>query len=73
METWQVAELARQRRRECGIGLCGRIDAIVRWLSQEHNIVTDGKMVEHWLKQGPKEDVRRDEREPPTGGTDDGN
>ena len=41
--------------RECGIGLSGRIDMLVKWLSDEYDILTDHKTVEHWLKQPLRE------------------
>lgn len=59
MEEHEIARRVRERRQECGIGLCGRIDMIVKWLNDEHGVLTDGKTVEHWLKQKPATEPAR--------------
>jgi len=39
MQTADIRALFVARHRECGIGLCGRCEAIARWLFSEHNVV----------------------------------
>lgn len=51
LETWQIKELIRARRRECGIGLCGSCEAIARWLFREHNIVTSTSWIADVLSE----------------------
>ncbi len=53
METFQVRNLVIQRRKECGIGLAGRCDAIARWLFREHNIVTSESWVARVITDHP--------------------
>ena len=50
MDEFEIAALVRKRREECGIGLCGSIGMLVLWLSTQHNILTDAKTVERWLR-----------------------
>jgi hypothetical protein len=49
MTTHEIKVLVRDRRRECGIGLCGSCEAIARWLFREHNIVTSTSWIAHVL------------------------
>lgn len=36
----KLRRLVLDRRRACGVGLCGSCEAITRWLMQEHDILT---------------------------------
>ena len=45
-----IRRLILQRRRECGIGLCGSCEAIARWLFKNHNIVTSTDFVARVLR-----------------------
>ncbi len=45
LETHEIRQLILDRRRECGIGLCGSYIAIVRWLMREHGILTTDSWV----------------------------
>ena len=57
LETYEIKRLIIERRKECGMGLCGSHMAIVRWLMREHGILTTAPWVESVLKeQGPKRD-----------------
>lgn len=51
MEQYEIRRLVINRRRECGIGLCGSYEAIARWLFREHNVVATTS----WIAQVVKE------------------
>jgi hypothetical protein len=52
MENHEIRRLIIERRRECGIGLCGSYEAIVRWLFREHNIIATTSWVCHVIQEG---------------------
>ena len=39
MTTLEIKQLIVDRKRECGMGLCGGCEVIARWLFREHNVV----------------------------------
>ena len=47
----QIRQLIIDRRRECGIGLCGRYEAIANWLFKNHNVVTSTDYIEKVIKE----------------------
>ncbi len=55
LQQHEIRKLVVDRRRECGIGLCGGYDAIVRWLMREHHILTSAS----WVESVVKADVAR--------------
>ena len=50
-----IRHLILERRTLCGVGLCGRYSAIVRWLHREHGVITTESMAEHFIKQASAE------------------
>lgn len=41
----KVRQMILNRRKECGIGLCGSCEAIANWLFREHNVVVSTSWV----------------------------
>ena len=40
MTQQEIKLLIINRRKECGLGLCGRYEAIANWLFKNYNVVT---------------------------------
>jgi hypothetical protein len=51
MTTLEINRLIVDRKRECGMGLCGSCEAIARWLFREHNVVTSTSWIAHVIKE----------------------
>lgn len=50
----EVRRLVIDRRRECGIGLCGRYEAIANWLFKNHNVVASTEWIAGVINEKPE-------------------
>ena len=50
MTKLEIRQLILDRQKECGIGLCGRFDAIARWLFNNYNVITTGSYVRQVIR-----------------------
>lgn len=53
-DSQRIKTLVLDRHRECGIGLCGRYEAIARWLFKQHNVIATTDWIAKVIRKGEK-------------------